>query len=183
MEVEHRSILQKFTESARFLVRFILRAKTVGSIIPSSHFLAREIVRQIPKHSLGAPKRYILEIGPGTGVFTDKIIKRLGPEDELDLVEFDASFCELLREKYKHLKNVHVYHMSILDYQERLGEYTHIVSALPLNSFTPDFVHKYFPHIQRLSKPGTTLSSFEYIFLPEIKQIYLRMSGKNLKLF
>jgi phosphatidylethanolamine/phosphatidyl-N-methylethanolamine N-methyltransferase len=169
-EVPRRSKLQKFAEASRFFVRFISCSDTVGAVLPSSSFLAKEIVSEIKKLSLNAPGRRILEIGPGTGVFTDKIIKRMNPQDVLDIVEFDKTFSDELKEKYKHLKNVHVYHMSILDYTENLGKYDHIVSGVPLNSLPADFTPKYFDRIQELSKKGGTLSYFEYILLPEIKQ-------------
>ena len=163
----------EFKNSWIFLRESMVSKEIVGAILPSSQFLAKEIVSTIPE-DVTAPKRRILEIGPGTGVFTEKIISRMNLHDVLDLVEFDEKFCQQLHEKYKHFSNVRVFHQSILDYEVGEDEkYHYVVSGLPLNSFPLSIVRQMFLKFQNLTVDGGMLSYFEYIFLAKIKRFCL----------
>ncbi|WP_283738568.1 class I SAM-dependent methyltransferase [Alcaligenes faecalis] len=67
----------------------------VGAILPSGPALSTAITREIdPAH---AP---ILELGCGTGVFTQKIVERGIPVKELVLVETDPFFAGNLQAKF-----------------------------------------------------------------------------------
>ena len=109
MIISKPTLLQSIQNALKFFFEFVRHPNTVGAILPSSRILSKEIVREIPK-DLNAEKRLILEVGPGTGIFTDKIIQRMNPSDELHLVEYDGQFCQKLEEKYRHFPNVHVFH-------------------------------------------------------------------------
>src|SRR5499427_9753121 len=67
----------------------------VGAISPSSQRLARLITSEITPAS--AP---VLELGPGTGVFTRALLGRGLTEQELILVECDPRFARLLERDY-----------------------------------------------------------------------------------
>ena len=58
-----------------FLREFIARPATTGAIAPSSRFLAQAMVEEIELHTAEA----VLEYGPGTGVFTEFILRELRP--------------------------------------------------------------------------------------------------------
>lgn len=78
-----------------FLQSWAARPLGVAAIAPSGAALARLITREIVTAS--AP---VLELGPGTGVFTRALIARgLSPTD-LTLIEFDTGFAALLRERF-----------------------------------------------------------------------------------
>ena len=156
-----------------FLKEYFQDSKTVGALLPSTKYLAKEIVSEIPKN-IFAPRRRILEIGPGTGAFTDRIIKRMNPTDKLHLVEFDAKFCLQLREKYKDIPNVKVFHRSILDHTVREDKrYDFVISGLPLNSFPVETVQQVFKKFEELTAEGGRLSYFDYLFLPKLKRLSL----------
>ncbi len=67
----------------------------VGAVSPSSRSLARLITSEITAAS--AP---VLELGPGTGVFTRALLGCGLREDQLILVECDALFVRLLEREY-----------------------------------------------------------------------------------
>ena len=67
----------------------------VGAIAVSSRRLARLITSEITPAS--AP---VLELGPGTGVFTRALLGRGLYEDQLILVESDPRFAHLLQRDY-----------------------------------------------------------------------------------
>src|SRR6516162_1214972 len=67
----------------------------VGAIAPSSRRLARLITSEISPQC--AP---VLELGPGTGVFTQALLGLGLRQDELILVECDPFFARLLKHDY-----------------------------------------------------------------------------------
>ena len=65
--------------------------RRVGAVAPSSVVLADLITAAIEPSS--AP---VIELGPGTGVFTRALLARGVPEDKLALVECDPNFVDML---------------------------------------------------------------------------------------
>jgi len=76
----------------RFLQGFLARPKQVGSIIPSSRFLERKVIR-----SAGiAQARVVVELGPGTGGTTRALLGAMAPDATLLAIEINPRFAELL---------------------------------------------------------------------------------------
>jgi phosphatidylethanolamine/phosphatidyl-N-methylethanolamine N-methyltransferase len=76
-----------------FLQGFLKRPKEVGSIIPSSRFLEREVVRR----AIARDARTIVELGPGTGGTTRAILRAMSPQAKLLSIEINPRFARLLR--------------------------------------------------------------------------------------
>jgi len=159
-----------YVDSVRFFVRYLKSPTSVGALLPSSIALAEQITSAIPE---GAREVRILEVGPGTGPFTDAILKKIGEESQLHLVELDEVFARGLREKYKGHPNVRVFHQNILDHPEEFT-YDHVVVGVPFGSLTKELTEEIFEKLKRLSEGGATISFFEYLFLPRIKSMYSR---------
>jgi hypothetical protein len=70
-----------------FLQGFLKSPKQVGSIIPSSRFLERRIVRasEIERASL------VVELGPGTGGTTRALLRAMSPKARLLAIEIDPA--------------------------------------------------------------------------------------------
>jgi len=156
-------------DCAKFFVRFLKEPNSVGALFPSSKALAREIVREIPEKS--DQRIRILEIGPGTGAFTKEIVKRMGENATLDLVEFDGNFVKVLQRKHSKASNVTVYHQSILEYSQE-EKYDYIISGLPFNSFSVEKVKDVFEKFRELSVEGAKISYFEYPSCSRITNIF-----------
>ena len=82
-------------DRAVFLQSFLRDWRTIGSVTPSSQYLVRAMLDQI---DFGRARR-IVEYGPGTGVFTTGIMKRLGPDAQLLALDTEAHFIDALRER------------------------------------------------------------------------------------
>jgi len=83
-EREHRLV---------FLQGFLRRPKEVASIIPSSRFLMRRVMRCAEI----AQARVVVELGPGTGGSTRAILRALAPKAHLLAIEINPRFAALLR--------------------------------------------------------------------------------------
>ncbi len=158
----------------QFWKQFRERFETTGAIAPSSRFLARAMTG--PMYRRDRPGR-ILEIGPGTGAVTQRIVRILKPEDRFDLVELNETFAGLLRDRFEHDPNyravadrsaVHV--CPIQDFVAT-EPYDVIISGLPLNNFPAELVRSIFETYFRLLAPGGTLSYFEYMYVRPLRKL------------
>lgn len=164
-----------FKDSFLFLKTFFVSPTTIGAVIPSSTFLAKSITKYIKVNK--NPIR-ILEVGAGTGIITEEILKKLRQEDFLDVIELDQKFCSILDAKFDNNKNIKINCLSILDWSPSY-KYDFIISGLPFNAFDSDFVENVLSRYRKLIKPGGIISYFEYIALAKIKLFFLSGPEKN----
>jgi len=121
-------------EHLSFLVQYLRNPKEVGSLVPSGNALAHLMTREIwPEH---AP---VLELGPGTGVFTRAILARGIRPSDLTLVETNSEFCTHLA---RELPGVHVHCMNAADLAKSdvSGglEFRAVVCGVPFLLLKPD---------------------------------------------
>lgn len=115
-----------------FLKRFIHLPDTIGSITPSTKFLANKMVDGIDWGKIDT----VVELGAGTGVITDAICKSMLPTTSLLIFEKDPFFHELIQQKYP---NARVFAdasrlQETLD-AENMPRVDLIVSSLPFTLF------------------------------------------------
>ncbi|MCH2114053.1 MAG: methyltransferase domain-containing protein [Pirellulales bacterium] len=151
--------------------------QTTGAVLPSGRALARALASRVGAR--GRPQR-ILEVGPGTGAVTNSIIARLGPADQLDLVELNPRFADLLRNRIRQdlawqpvAQRIHVLEMPVENIDND-GRYDVIVSGLPLNNFPSEQVAQILEHFHRLAARGAQLSFFEYAVLRKAKALWCK---------
>ena len=77
-----------------FLQGFLKRPREVGSIIPSSRFLERRVVR----FAAVSEARTLVELGPGTGGTTRAVMRAMRPDAKLLAIEINPRFAQLLRQ-------------------------------------------------------------------------------------
>jgi phospholipid N-methyltransferase len=121
-----------------FLKEFIRENKTVGALTPSSRYLASKMLDSIDYSRINV----IVELGPGTGVFTRRIAKNL-PENVFLLVfELNEEFYHQLKEEFNQ-PNVMIIHDSAEQILKYLKEFNFkkadiVISSLPLANFDDD---------------------------------------------
>ena len=76
-----------------FFQGFLREPQQVGSVIPSSRFLERRLV----KVSAVRHARTVVELGPGTGGTTHALLRALPGEAKLLAIEIDPRFSAMLR--------------------------------------------------------------------------------------
>ena len=165
-----------------FLSQLRKRYTTTGSVAPSSRFLAAALTA--PLKAGQGPLR-ILEVGPGTGAVTRRIVSLLKPEDRLDLVELNETFAEMLKRRFREdasYRNVaEQTEIHICPLQEFRSEiqYDYIISGLPLNNFSAETVREIFESFFRLLTPNGVLSYFEYIGMRKIRAMVVGRNGRK----
>jgi phosphatidylethanolamine/phosphatidyl-N-methylethanolamine N-methyltransferase len=86
----------RFDDEVRFLRSWFERPLTIGAVTPSGKVLARTMARYVDPHSDGP----VVELGPGTGPVTEALVEAGVAPSRLVLVEFNPTFCRLLRARY-----------------------------------------------------------------------------------
>jgi phospholipid N-methyltransferase len=120
--------------SVLFLKRFLQRPFQIASIIPSSRALVERVSDKIDFDRA----RVIAEYGPGEGVHSREIARRMGPDAQLLLFEVDAAFSRDLERQFADDPRVHVINRDAakLPMEMRrhgIGECDYIVSGIPFS--------------------------------------------------
>ena len=104
----------------------------VGAVYPSSGALGARMT----SHIAGWKEGYVLELGPGTGVFTKALLQRGIPEEKLVLVEKSKSFAHALQLTYPKASVIQGDAVEIRRYLTALGieQVEEVVSGIPLVS-------------------------------------------------
>src|SRR6266446_8719077 len=85
----------RLDDEVRFIRTWIEKPLAIGAVTPSSRALARTMAGYVdPK--LSGP---VIELGPGTGPVTDALVAQGVDPSRLVLIEFDPTFCRLLRKR------------------------------------------------------------------------------------
>jgi phosphatidylethanolamine/phosphatidyl-N-methylethanolamine N-methyltransferase len=90
-------------DDVRFIRSWIEKPLTTGAVTPSGRALARTMAGYIDP-SVPGP---IIELGPGTGPVTEALVAQGIDPSRLVLVEFDPTFCRLLRKRYPAATIIH----------------------------------------------------------------------------
>ena len=120
--------------SALFFKRFLKRPFQIASIVPSSKAMVERVAS---KMDFSQP-RVIAEYGPGEGVHSREIARRMTPDSHLLLFELDAAFARDLKRQFADDPRVHVVHgdaATLPNELKRLGfaECDYILSGIPFS--------------------------------------------------
>jgi phosphatidylethanolamine/phosphatidyl-N-methylethanolamine N-methyltransferase len=83
-------------DDLRFIRSWIEKPLAIGAVKPSGKVLARTMARYVDPDRDGP----VVELGPGTGPVTQALIARGVDPARLILVEFNSTFCALLRARF-----------------------------------------------------------------------------------
>src|SRR5580700_1163177 len=117
-------------DEVHFLRSWFERPLSTGAVTPSGKMLARTMARYVDPNSDGP----VVELGPGTGPVTEALVEAGVDPARLVLVEFNPSFCHILRTRYPEATLVQgdAYSMRRLLETLLLQPAAAVVSGLPL---------------------------------------------------
>jgi ornithine lipid N-methyltransferase len=138
-----------------FLGKFLKHGTKIASLAPSSRWLSRATVGNVD----WARADVIVELGAGTGPITRAIAERARPETKVVVLERDADFAAILRERFSNLPNFDVVEGDVRDLSAILadrgiGRVDHVISGLPVPSFPKDLRSDLFRVIKDVLAPG-----------------------------
>jgi phosphatidylethanolamine/phosphatidyl-N-methylethanolamine N-methyltransferase len=86
----------RLDDEMQFIRSWFEKPLSTGAVMPSGKALARTMARYVDTKASGP----IIELGPGTGPVTEALVQHGVDPARLVLVEFNPSFCRLLRTRY-----------------------------------------------------------------------------------
>jgi phospholipid N-methyltransferase len=142
-----------------FFYKFIQSPKTVGSITPSSFFLTKEMLKNINWSNT----KTIVELGAGTGIFTNQIQQSKSPDSRVLIFELDPVMQNRLKELYPHFTFYSDATFLPKALQEQgLNQVDCIVSGLPFSNFSKGLREQIVDGVIKSLKPGGLFITFQY---------------------
>ena len=162
----------RLDDEVRFIRSWLERPLSTGAVTPSGRVLARTMARYVDPDMVGP----VVELGPGTGPVTEALIAEGIAIERLVLVEFNPTFCQLLRKRFPAATVVHGDAYSI---RRLLGGLLQqpaaaIVSGLPLVTKPVRQRLRLLRDALELLGPGAPFVQFTYAVVPPIPN---RLSG------
>lgn len=141
-----------------FLRSLLRDPSRIGAVAPSGRSLANLITAD-----LTAFDKPIIELGPGTGAFTQVLIERGVAEHHLVLVEADPAFAQTLKVRFPRARVLAMDATHLLDLADLFDEPAGaVVSGLPLVSTPVDKVRLILEGAFRHLRPGGAMYQFTY---------------------
>jgi phosphatidylethanolamine/phosphatidyl-N-methylethanolamine N-methyltransferase len=165
-----------------FYSEFRQNFATTGAIVPSSPSLCRAMTRPLRQRTSSAIR--ILEVGAGTGAFTQQILRHLRRGDQFDIYEVNPRFYSFLKQSlpWEHCAaqriQCRLYNSDVRKLRPGLA-YDYIVCGLPFNNFDPQTASEIFNVLMNQLSPTGVLSYFEYILSHEFKAKFLKPAERE----
>lgn len=149
-----------------FLKEYIKSPRSIGAVAPSSERLAKKMIESINFESAEC----IVEYGPGTGVFTEKLVRNKKRNTILILIEYNENFCELLKDKYNGYYNVVIVNDSAENIDKHLSKYKvkkvdYVLSGLPFASLPKSISSKILTKTRNIIKENGLFITFQYTLM------------------
>ena len=147
-------------QTRRFLKNFIRRPGETGAIVASSRELAN-VITDVAQ--LGGAEM-VVEFGPGAGVFTETIARRLDPGTTFLSVEINHEFVEATRARCPGVTVVHDSAVNTHAHLQDLGfnGCDRIICGLPWASFSESVQDEILDTVTRVLRPGGRFVTFAY---------------------
>ncbi|WP_421423264.1 class I SAM-dependent methyltransferase [Agrobacterium rosae] len=157
-EILDRPANSNTVEAWDFFQAWLRNPLRIAAIAPSGTALAKLITSEI-----SADTGPVIELGPGTGVFSRALIGRGVPQTELALIEFEPKFAVALRTRYPQATvfRMDAARLSSVELFDRRPAGA-IVSGLPLLSMSPLQVTKVLTAAFQKMSPGGAFYQFTY---------------------
>ena len=170
-----------------FLKEYILNPKYVGAVAPSSKYLAQKMIEPIDFKIA----KNIVEFGPGTGVFTENILKKRNRDTKVLIIENNEKFYTQLKNRFNNMENLYIIHGSAENVIEHMKEFNikkadYIVSGLPFASLPLKTSQSILRNAKEALSERGSLITFQYtllkkkIFMQHFKNISITKEYKNI---
>ena len=128
-------------KNIQFIKESLKNLKEVGTLLPSSKFVVSKMIEPINfKNDI-----LILELGPGTGVITKEILKKMTSKSKLFCFETNKSFQDELKQKFKDeitLINDSAANMKFHLNKYKITKVDYIISSVPLVTLQRETTNK-----------------------------------------
>jgi len=134
----------------------------LGSIVPSSRFLIRQLLKPVD----WSQARVIVEYGPGVGVITAEVLRRMRPDALMIAIETNPDFVSYLRDSIMD-ERLHVVEASAESVDEILQRYgqsnaSYVISGIPFSTIPAPVRERILQKTCAVLKPGGSFLVYQF---------------------
>jgi phosphatidylethanolamine/phosphatidyl-N-methylethanolamine N-methyltransferase len=166
-------------EAELFFRQWLRSPKSMGSIIPSSRWLARAVTSQV----VWQPGQVVVELGAGTGAISQGLIDSGLPPEAVMMIELDRSLFEYLRERFPEVRVVNGDATRLVDIlrQQGVDEVGTVISGLPMVNMPLEFQRAIVEQGLAATAPGGCMLQYSYSPISPIPAKKLGVEAKLVK--
>jgi len=164
----------RFADVLLFARNFLRHPRMLGSIIPSSRFLIKQVLQPID----WSRARVIVEYGPGVGSITAEILRRLRPDAHLVAIEMNGDFVRFLKTALPDPR-LHVVQGSAEDVNRileslGLGAASYIISGIPFSTMPDQLRADIVRKSRAVLEPGGAFLVYQFSsrVLPDLQRTF-----------
>jgi len=160
----------RIDDEVHFIRSWMEKPLATGAVMPSGRPLARTMAKCVDPETEGP----VIELGPGTGAVTAALVEQGIEPSRLVLVEFNPTFCRLLRTRYPEATVVQgdAYGIKRLLANLLRQPAAAVVSGLPLFTKPLKFRLRLLADAFTLLAPGAPFVQFTYAMVSPIPRAY-----------
>ncbi|WP_188540815.1 class I SAM-dependent methyltransferase [Paenibacillus segetis] len=146
-------------ERLLFFYKFLRSPGQIGSVTPSSKYLARAMIDSVPWEEV----KYVAELGSGTGAITKYIRSAVNSNTRVMLFEKDRTLYRSLKYQYSEFpcyRNA-CRLQSILG-QEKIEQLDCVISGLPFYNFPQEMRYQLLDQVISSLRDGGLFLAFQY---------------------
>ena len=145
-----------------FAANFFRHPRMLGSIVPSSRFLIRQLLEPVDWEQA----RVIVEYGPGVGVITSEVLRRMRPDAMLIAIETNPAFVSYLRSSFQD-ERLHVVQASAEAVDEILRRFgqssaSYVISGIPFSTIPAPVRENILRKTCEVLKPGGSFLVYQF---------------------
>lgn len=145
--------------SLLFLKSFIRKPKEIGSVWPSSSFLAKKMAQQVAWNEVGA----LAELGSGTGAITRELKSNARKNTTVLLFEKDGKMRGNLQKEFpEYLCYQDAVHLLNIMKQNGIQQLDYVISGLPFFNFPAILRERLLNQVVDSLKSGGYFIAFQY---------------------
>lgn len=159
---------------ALFARNFFKYPSMLGSVVPSSPFLVKDLMAQVDWDRA----RVLVEFGPGVGTITREVLKRMRPDAVLLVIELNEDFVQYLGTTIRdpRLRVVHgsAAHVRRILAEQGLAPADYIISSIPYSLLPETLRQEIVAESRHALKAHGSLLVFQYnrTLLPYLKSSF-----------
>jgi phospholipid N-methyltransferase len=156
-----------------FAKNFFMHPVMLGSVIPSSSFLIRRLLKPVDWNRASV----IVEYGPGVGTITQEILRRMRPDAVLIVFELNPEFVEFLRQTIPDPR-LKIVHGSAAEISRVLGEESsradYVISGIPFSTLKDGVRRSILTSTREILQPDGALLVYQFSpkVLPYLQQTF-----------
>jgi phosphatidylethanolamine/phosphatidyl-N-methylethanolamine N-methyltransferase len=147
-------------EGELFFRQWLRSPKSMGSLIPSSKFLARAMAEEVAWE----PGQWVVELGGGTGSISLGLVERGIPRDRLVVIELDPDLHRYLRDRLPGSLVINGDATKLADIMRdyQVGEVGTVISGLPMVGMPFEFQRSIIEQGFKAVRPGGFMLQYSY---------------------